>query len=79
MLSNMQKKIYNKLYRLSYNKIKEEYCIACHKKEEKEYLIRCDRCFVNQVHYYWDNFEGLAFGVYICPICRSRFYNHLKK
>ena len=71
--------IEDKLYRLSCPEIKDNYCIVCRKKENSEFLIRCDRCCMNKVHYYCDSFEGLTFGKYICPICRNRFFNHIKK
>ena len=85
-ISNLEKlKIDNyymedKLYRLGLqDKIREDFCIICHKNENKDMLICCDRCLINQVHYYCDPTFGLIYGKYICPICRSRYFNHIKK
>jgi hypothetical protein len=69
----------DRLYRLCHEKIKESYCVICHKTDNKEFFLHCARCFFNEVHYNCDNWNGLVFGVYICPICHNSFYNNLKK
>ena len=69
----------DKLYRFSLKSIPKEHCLVCKKLDNKEYLIVCDRCLINQVHYYCDEMIGLYFGCYICPICRNRYYQKNKK
>ncbi len=64
----------DKLYRFQFASLPEEHCLVCKKKDNKEYLITCDRCFINQSHYYCDLTPGIAFNCYICPICRNKFY-----
>ena len=69
----------DRLYRLSLKKLPDDICIICKKDKDKEFLIRCDKCGVNFVHYYCDLSPQIGIGYYICPICRVRCYKKLKK
>lgn len=69
----------DKLYRFSSNFNSEDHCIICKKNDNPDFLLVCDRCLINQAHYYCDPSLGIAFGIYICKICRNRFYKNLKK
>ncbi len=71
--------IEDNLYRLSFEEYPKRKCVICKKDNDKEYLIRCERCFINESHYYCDISGGLMFGKYICPICRNRFFNHINR
>ena len=66
-----------KLYRLSLKEMPSDRCCVCKKDCDKEYLIVCDKCGVNQSHYYCDCTNGIAIGFYMCPICRGRYGNRL--
>ena len=69
----------DKLYRFGqYNK-KTDHCIVCKKNDNIEYMFTCDRCLINQSHYYCDMMGGILFNCYICPICRKRFYRSIKR
>ena len=68
----------DKLYRFSLSSIPKDHCLICKKNDNPDFLIVCDRCLINQVHYYCDETNGLYYGCYICPICRNRFYKTKK-
>lgn len=68
----------DRLYRLSLKKIPDDIYIVCKKDEKNDYLILCDKCGVNYVHYYCDPSPQIGIGFYICPICRIRCYKQIK-
>ena len=76
-IKSLNHELEDKLYRLSHVEYPSQHCVICKKSDDKEHMILCQRCYINEVHYYCDTTQGLAFGKYICPICRHRFYNHL--
>ena len=67
-----------KLYRLSLREIPSDRCCVCKKENDKEFLVVCQKCGVNQSHYYCDCTNGIAIDFYMCPICRARYRNKLK-
>ena len=69
----------DRLYRLSLKKIPDDICVVCKKNVDKDFLITCDKCGMNLVHYYCDPSPQIGVGFYICPICRIRCYKMLKK
>ena len=77
-IKSINHELEDKLYRLSKVEYPERHCVVCRKSSDKEHMILCERCYINEAHYYCDSTQGLALGKYICPICRHRFYNHLK-
>ena len=68
-----------KLYRLSLNKMPSDVCCVCKRDCDKEFLLICQKCGINQCHYYCDTCNGIGIGFYMCPICRVRIRNKLGK
>lgn len=69
----------DKIYRFEQFYKNHEHCVVCKKTDNPEFMILCDRCYINKCHYYCDINGGLAFNCYICPICRRRFYGKIRK